>query len=137
MSLSTAHKNLIQDTLIEMIGQWSGIGAENLEPTSTYGIRAYMNESTLKTHVDRCETHILSAVYYVEDSYPKGVDRWPMVADGDFLGERVSVVSPQSSVLSPQISVLSPQSSHSVRSQISVPFLAMYLFGCSVTNNRR
>lgn len=120
-----------------MIGQWSGIGAENLEPTSTYGIRAYMNESTLKTHVDRCETHILSAVYCVEDSYPKGVDRWPMVADGDFLGERVSVVSPQSSVLSPQISVLSPQSSHSVRSQISVPFLAMYLFGCSVTNNRR
>jgi len=94
VSLSTAHKILIQDTLIEMIGQWSGIGAENLEPTSTYGIRAYMNESTLKTHVDRCETHILSAVYCVEDSYPKGVDRWPMVADGDFLGERVSVAIP-------------------------------------------
>ena len=92
ITLSSEHRKLIEDSLKQMIGEWSGIGADNLEHTSTYGIRAYLNNSTLHSHVDRCETHILSAVYCVDDSYPVGVDRWPMVADGDLTGKRVSVV---------------------------------------------
>lgn len=92
ITLSSEHRKLIEDSLKQMIGEWSGIGADNLEHTSTYGIRAYLNSSTLHSHVDRCETHILSAVYCVDDSYPVGVKRWPMVADGDLTGKRVSVV---------------------------------------------
>lgn len=45
-----------------------------------YGLRIYRNESTLNMHIDRSETHVISAILHVghdEDSEP-----WPLVIEG-------------------------------------------------------
>jgi hypothetical protein len=89
--LTTELRSVLESTLLEMVGEWSGLGAENIEATNTYGIRAYLKNSTLKTHVDRVETHILSVVYCVDASYPTGARRWHMEADPDLSGKHVSV----------------------------------------------
>ncbi|CAK0865414.1 unnamed protein product [Prorocentrum cordatum] len=68
------------------IAEWAKVDASTLEPTSTYGIQNYWKGSTLKTHVDRVETHILSAVYCVDSSYPEGAEPWLMETDPDVTG---------------------------------------------------
>ena len=56
---------------------WSGT---ELVGSMAYGLRIYRNESTLNMHLDRCETHVISAILHVghdEDSEP-----WPLVIEG-------------------------------------------------------
>jgi len=43
--------------------RWTGIS--NLVHTSTYGIREYTDGTILKSHVDRPDTHVLSAIIHV------------------------------------------------------------------------
>eukprot|EP00927_Polykrikos_kofoidii_P057397 TRINITY_DN51522_c0_g1_i1.p1 TRINITY_DN51522_c0_g1~~TRINITY_DN51522_c0_g1_i1.p1 ORF type:complete len:321 (+),score=35.34 TRINITY_DN51522_c0_g1_i1:94-1056(+) len=79
-----------------LVGEWAGIEPASLIPTSTYGIRVYDRNSTLKTHVDRVETHVLSAVYVVDYQYDSdkpgsSAEPWYLVADPDNQGKRAQV----------------------------------------------
>jgi len=83
--------NEVKDAVQTQIAAWIGVPTDTLEATSTYGIRNYWKGSTLKTHVDRVETHILSAVYCVDAKYPENAEKWHMEADPDLSGKHVSV----------------------------------------------
>lgn len=83
--------NEVTESCRTRIAKWANVDPSTLEPTSTYGIRNYWKGSTLKTHVDRVETHILSAVYAVDSSYPEGVEPWPMETDPDLTGVHKAV----------------------------------------------
>jgi len=83
----------VTDSIRRAIAKWVKIPYEQLEPTSTYGIRVYYNQSILETHVDRVETHILSAVYCIDRRYSErgAAEPWFMVADPDFSGSMPKV----------------------------------------------
>merc|ERR1712039_632518 len=82
--------------LREQVGQWAGYNPLDLELRSVYGIRVYHRNSTLATHVDRVETHVLSAIYVVDhaetdEEEDEGAEPWYVVTDPDMTGERKSV----------------------------------------------
>jgi len=54
----------ITNNFMNLIKSWTKI--ENLEHTSTFGIREYKKNSILPLHTDRKETHILSAIINIE-----------------------------------------------------------------------
>lgn len=59
---------------------WVGI---KLKPQNSYGFRLYKNGSSLKMHVDKPNTHIISSILHIdhsEDSKP-----WPLIIE-DFQG---------------------------------------------------
>lgn len=49
--------------------------ATPLVPTALYGIRVYTNKSTLAMHVDRWDTHVVSAIINVDQDTAKP---WPL-----------------------------------------------------------
>lgn len=55
--------------------EWSGVP---LEMTSLYGLRVYQNGSTLAMHVDRANTHVISAVIHVARDYGGDGGPWPI-----------------------------------------------------------
>jgi hypothetical protein len=55
----------------KLVAKWAGYEPDEIEATSTYGIRTYYDGSILETHVDRVESHILSAVYCVDRKHNK------------------------------------------------------------------
>lgn len=60
-----------------IVEAWSGT---KLIGSMAYGLRVYRNDSTLNMHLDRSETHVISAILHVghdEDSEP-----WPLVIEG-------------------------------------------------------
>jgi prolyl 4-hydroxylase len=59
--------NEFNEVMLREVTEWSGV--DNLEHTSTYGIRMYERGDVLISHTDRPETHILSAIcsIYQED----------------------------------------------------------------------
>lgn len=75
----------------KLVAKWAGYKFDEIEPTSTYGIRTYYDGSILETHVDRVETHILSAVYCVDRKHNKP---WLMETDPDLLGAHAKVDIP-------------------------------------------
>ena len=88
----TAVHSLVTHELHKLVGEWSGLGVDGIEPTSTYGIRVYYKNSTLATHVDRIESHILSVVYCVDAKYPDpAAPVWKMEADPDLTGKHATV----------------------------------------------
>eukprot|EP00617_Octactis_speculum_P010351 CAMPEP_0185796728 /NCGR_PEP_ID=MMETSP1174-20130828/161241_1 /TAXON_ID=35687 /ORGANISM="Dictyocha speculum, Strain CCMP1381" /LENGTH=257 /DNA_ID=CAMNT_0028492119 /DNA_START=534 /DNA_END=1304 /DNA_ORIENTATION=- len=48
-----------------MLAEWSGFTEEELELTSCYGIRRYVNGSKLRMHVDTVQTHAVSVIINV------------------------------------------------------------------------
>lgn len=84
-------KALVTKDVQQRVSEWINVPVKELEPTSTYGIRVYWKDSTLKTHVDRVETHILSAVYCVDSKYDDATERWHIEADPDLTGRHVSM----------------------------------------------
>jgi hypothetical protein len=66
LSLPGALKREVTEEIQRLVAEWVGFETEAIEPTSTYGVRIYHNQSTLATHVDRVETHILSTVYCID-----------------------------------------------------------------------
>ncbi|KAL1499994.1 hypothetical protein AB1Y20_012671 [Prymnesium parvum] len=66
-----------QDRLLPAVSQWAG-GVE-LEPTSLYGMRVYQNGSWLLRHVDREQTHALSAIMNLDQA--EGTQPWPLHID--------------------------------------------------------
>lgn len=62
--------------LLPLCEAWSG---QKLEPTAVYGLRVYRRGAALLRHVDRVETHIISAILHIdrdEDAAP-----WPLVIE--------------------------------------------------------
>jgi len=64
---------------------WSGT---KLIGNNAYGLRVYLNESSLNMHIDKVETHVISAIMHVGHD-DKG-DPWPLVIE-DFQGNTVEV----------------------------------------------
>ena len=58
--------NEISEKMFKTLGpvaeQWSGV---KLKPTSVYGMRRYLNNSALISHIDKVETHIISVIVNV------------------------------------------------------------------------
>jgi hypothetical protein len=65
---------------------WSGI---ELVPETAYGLRVYRNTSKLFMHVDRTDTHVISAIFHV--NHNTGSEPWPLVIE-DFLGNTNEVM---------------------------------------------
>jgi hypothetical protein len=82
-------KTLIFDTIRPMLEEWTDQPPKSLKPTSCYGIRKYLEGSTLEAHVDVLNTHVLSAVYVVEDK--NLAEPWYMELKPDFAGDDVDL----------------------------------------------
>lgn len=54
----------IEKWIVKELNKWTKIN-DKLEHTSTYGPREYKTDSQLEMHLDRPETHILSAIIHV------------------------------------------------------------------------
>ncbi len=56
--------------------EWCGV---ELEPTEIYGIRRYREGSWLQLHVDRMNTHIVSAILQIDQAksptFPNGTKK--------------------------------------------------------------
>ena len=59
-------KDEISEKIFKTLGpiaeSWSGV---KLKPTSVYGIRRYLNNSALMSHIDKPDTHIISVIINV------------------------------------------------------------------------
>jgi len=63
VDLTPALREEIHDVMKPLLEAWSG---QQLEPTYVYGIRIYQNNAVLKSHRDRYDTHIISAIINVD-----------------------------------------------------------------------
>jgi len=65
---------LAKDYIMPLIVEWSGI--HDLEFMAFYGIREYVNGSWLRGHIDRLDTHVLSATMTIRTEEQGG--DWPL-----------------------------------------------------------
>ncbi len=65
-------RSRVTDDIRKILEQWSG---RNLASTATYGFRSYRRGSRLKMHVDRLQTHVISATICVDH---KSDTLWPL-----------------------------------------------------------
>ena len=68
----------LHDNLKHILEDWSG---EELQLTSVYGVRVYPDGSMLKRHVDKYQTHIISAIINVDQ---KVNEPWPLQIYDDY-----------------------------------------------------
>lgn len=79
INLSEELRQSIHDVMKPLMEEWCG---KTLEPTYVYGIRVYHDNAVLKTHRDRLETHIISAIINVDQIVN---DDWPLfIEDNDY-----------------------------------------------------
>jgi hypothetical protein len=69
----------INEDLRPLHEEWAG-GVE-LQGTSSYGIRLYLNGSSLGMHYDKIETHIISSIVHVGHEYYNDDEPWPIQID--------------------------------------------------------
>ena len=60
------------DGLRPNLEKWSGIELQNGQ---SYGVRVYGEGSTLVNHIDRCETHVISAIFHIDHDLD---EPWPL-----------------------------------------------------------
>ena len=60
------------DGLRPSLEKWSGIELQNGQ---SYGVRVYGEGSTLVNHIDRCETHVISAIFHIDHDLD---EPWPL-----------------------------------------------------------
>jgi len=87
LELDWSMKERIANTLAPIIAKWANVDVNKIRKTSIYGIRMYRKDALLENHVDRKDTHVLSAILevgYLGFSTP-GVDEgddhaenWPL-----------------------------------------------------------
>ncbi len=70
--LDQTHKQKVHTLLQPIMEAWVGT---YLEPTFVYGIRNYLDGSSLKVHRDRLETHIASAILNIDQQVNED---WPL-----------------------------------------------------------
>ena len=78
----------IHDSLKSMMEKWCG---KSLMPTFVYGIRVYKRGSILKSHQDRLETHIISAIINVDQQVDKD---WPLSIDDNYYRNHEVILKP-------------------------------------------
>lgn len=93
VDLSDQLREQIHDVMKPLMESWSG---KNLEPTYVYGIRVYKDQARLKSHRDRLETHIISAIINVDQDV--NVD-WPLVIDDNYYRRHHVILKPGDIVL--------------------------------------
>jgi prolyl 4-hydroxylase len=88
VDLNPALRKEIHDTLKPLLEDWTN---KSLNPTYVYGIRNYHRGAMLKTHRDRLETHIISAIINVEQKVDKD---WPLVIDDNYYRRHHVILKP-------------------------------------------
>lgn len=78
VDLSPALRKEIHDKLKPEMEDWA---KTSLDPTYVYGIRNYHRGAVLKTHRDRLETHIISAIINVDQ---KVDEDWPLFIEDNY-----------------------------------------------------
>ncbi|ETO35855.1 hypothetical protein RFI_01207 [Reticulomyxa filosa] len=75
MHIPNEKKIWIGDRLRPLLEEWSGT---KLQYSTIYGLREYRKGAVLKTHVDRIETHIISAILHVAHEPSLDEAPWPL-----------------------------------------------------------
>ena len=88
VELPSALRQSIHDTMKPLMEEWCG---ETLEPTYVYGIRVYKDKAILKSHRDRLETHIISAIINVDQEVNED---WPLVIEDNYYREHHVLLKP-------------------------------------------
>jgi prolyl 4-hydroxylase len=88
IELSETLRMEIHDALRPLMEAWCG---KSLDPTYVYGVRAYKDQAVLKSHRDRIETHIISAIINVDQVARKN---WPLVIDDNLYREHHVLLQP-------------------------------------------
>ena len=88
VDLPTELRDEIHDSLKSMMEKWCG---KSLMPTFVYGIRVYKRGSILKSHQDRLETHIISAIINVDQQIDKD---WPLSIDDNYYRNHEVILKP-------------------------------------------
>mmetsp|Transcript_16609 Transcript_16609/g.49689 ORF Transcript_16609/g.49689 Transcript_16609/m.49689 type:complete len:656 (+) Transcript_16609:522-2489(+) len=68
-------KTTMYEMLRPIFEQWAGLQPNELQPSAIYGIRIYTKGSTLMDHVDKPQTHIISAIINVAQELE---EPWPL-----------------------------------------------------------
>ena len=84
-NLSNMRATKILKELQPILEAWSGI---ELVPSTAYGLRVYRNTSKLFMHVDRRDTHVISAIFHID--HDKESEPWPLAIES-FDGTTVEV----------------------------------------------
>lgn len=74
LGLPNRLKNKVIEAVKPIVAEWSGLPIDELEMTAAYGIRLYHSGSILRRHVDRIDTHILSAIIEIEHLGVEGAE---------------------------------------------------------------
>lgn len=93
IELSQALRDKVHDELKPLLEKWCG---ESLEPTFVYGIRTYHHGAILKSHRDRLETHIISAIINIEQDVN---EPWPLVIDDNYYRSNEVFITPQEVIM--------------------------------------
>jgi len=98
MDLERAAKNAIANKYLKpIVEEWSGIAP--LELTAFYGIREYHENSFLREHIDRIDTHVLSiTISIAKFNEPENAEPWPLRVT-DFTGKQVSYDHPAGTMI--------------------------------------
>eukprot|EP00930_Biecheleria_cincta_P000943 TRINITY_DN102125_c0_g1_i1.p1 TRINITY_DN102125_c0_g1~~TRINITY_DN102125_c0_g1_i1.p1 ORF type:complete len:401 (-),score=63.58 TRINITY_DN102125_c0_g1_i1:118-1299(-) len=87
LNLSPELKEKIYGAFRPAIASWIGVSPETLEPTAIYGIRLYRNGSLLNWHVDKRDTHAVSAILEIghlgfghpDNEWDQQEPAWPLM----------------------------------------------------------
>jgi prolyl 4-hydroxylase len=99
--LSDALREQAFQVMQPILEEW--IGGIGLSRSAVYGIRKYTNDSTLQVHVDSAATHIISAIFHIDQDYgntPEAeVEHWPLQIQDHDLNVHSVLLSPGEMVL--------------------------------------
>ena len=87
--MDVAHRVINDPIMKKMHEDWAG-GIE-LEPTSAYGVRLYLNGSSMVMHKDKPHTHVISSIVHIAHQYDDENQPWSLEIE-DHDGELHSVV---------------------------------------------
>ena len=79
---------MVKRGLQPLAEEWSGV---KLQHTATYGVRRYTNGSWLTSHVDRFNTHVISAIINLGQSV---TEPWPLYIMDNEGAEQSVVLDP-------------------------------------------
>jgi prolyl 4-hydroxylase len=88
IDLNSELRSDIHDAMKPLMERWC---EKKLEPTYVYGIRIYHSGAILKTHRDRLETHIISAILNVDQEVTEG---WPLLIEDNYYRQHEVLLKP-------------------------------------------
>jgi len=84
LDLSPQLRSEVEEAMQPILANWARLPVSDLKLTAIYGVRMYHNGSVLYEHVDREETHVLSAILELEKlaldpvKEALGNEEWPL-----------------------------------------------------------